>query len=458
MLDRSNLNRIKGILSARKGAEIPKFLGGAKFAKEKNGKIIYSADGSTWFSDLNLTFPHMGSLEGFLDVSTPDVPQEFEIPGDTKITPNTAVETSAQVNKQVQQQQTQQAAEQAFQQPKLESLNLGPISLNTTPKIEELKMKKEISAGIQLIQDKYKQEQKEKQDKIMAMGQSGVDAFNNIGQTFGTKQSMSDSNLTKTVDSAYQGISNIASNFGPIGKAVGSIMKTASAAGNLIQEMGGGTDQQTKMDKWMDSSFFSWNVGMLNGFAGKKSDSFGVDNDILEKVGSSYGGTTNDLMDSAVMYTNHPGYTKIEVVCNKKQYMMRYVQSLNPAFFIEHKLSVTKTLNASMQYLFQPEFDDVVTVNIDDVNIDVYTGDNDIYASAEKFGKYITVMAENCRYEYDNEQHFAKFVYEQFLLAEDCAKRQIFREKPWYDIAYYIEQLNEPYVDMEYFTKEFYTF
>ena len=299
MLDRSNLNRIKGILSARKGAEIPKFLGGAKFAKEKNGKIIYSADGSTWFSDLNLTFPHMGSLEGFLDVSTPDVPQEFEIPGDTKITPNTAVETSAQVNKQVQQQQTQQAAEQAFQQPKLESLNLGPISLNTTPKIEELKMKKEISAGIQLIQDKYKQEQKEKQDKIMAMGQSGVDAFNNIGQTFGTKQSMSDSNLTKTVDSAYQGISNIASNFGPIGKAVGSIMKTASAAGNLIQEMGGGTDQQTKMDKWMDSSFFSWNVGMLNGFAGKKSDSFGVDNDILEKVGSSYGGTTNDLMDSA---------------------------------------------------------------------------------------------------------------------------------------------------------------
>lgn len=166
----------------------------------------------------------------------------------------------------------------------------------------------------------------------------------------------------------------------------------------------------------------------------------------------------DDLMDSAVMYTNHPGYTKIEVVCNKKQYMMRYVQSLNPAFFIEHKLSVTKTLNASMQYLFQPEFDDVVTVNIDDVNIEVYTGDNDIYASAEKFGKYITVMAENCRYEYDNEQDFAKFVYEQFLLAEDCAKRQIFREKPWYDIAYYIERLNEPYVDMEYFTKEYYTF
>ena len=299
MLDRSNLNRIKGILSARQGAEIPKFLGGAKFAKEKNGKIIYSADGSTWFSDLNLMVPHIGSLDGFLDVSTPDVPQEFEIPGDAKITPNTAVETSAQVNKQVQQQQTQQAAEQAFQQPKLESINPGPLSINTTPKLDELKMKEEISAGINLIQDKYKQEQQAKQDKIMAIGQSGVDAFNTIGQTFGAKQSMSDSRLTKTADSAYQGISNIASNFGPIGKAVGSIMNTASAAGNIIQEMGGGTDQQTKMDKWMDSSFFSWNVGMLNGFAGKKSDSFGVDNNVLEKVGSSYGGTTNDLMEAA---------------------------------------------------------------------------------------------------------------------------------------------------------------
>ena len=300
MIDKSDLNRIKGILSARQGAEIPKFLGGAKFAKEKNGKIIYSADGTNWFTDLNLQFPHTGSLTGFYDVSTPDVPQEFEIPGDANLTPNTAVETSAQVNRQVQQQQTTQAAEQAFQQPKLESINPGPISINQPPlKLDELKMKEEISAGVNLIQSKYKQEQQAKQDRIMRMGQAGVDAFNTIGQTFGAKQSMSDSNLTRTVDSAYQGISNIASNFGPIGKAVGSVMNIASSAGNLIQEMGGGTDQQTKMDKWMDSSFFSWNIGMLNGFAGKKSDSFGVDNDVLEKVGSSYGGTTNDLMEAA---------------------------------------------------------------------------------------------------------------------------------------------------------------
>ena len=37
MVDVKNLNRIKGILSAKQGAEIPKHLGGAKFARY-NGK------------------------------------------------------------------------------------------------------------------------------------------------------------------------------------------------------------------------------------------------------------------------------------------------------------------------------------------------------------------------------------------------------------------------------------
>jgi hypothetical protein len=53
------------------------------------------------------------------------------------------------------------------------------------------------------------------------------------------------------------------------------------------------------MDQWMDSSFFSWNIGMLNGFAGKNSDSFGADMNTISSVGSSYGGTTSDIMDAA---------------------------------------------------------------------------------------------------------------------------------------------------------------
>jgi hypothetical protein len=55
----------------------------------------------------------------------------------------------------------------------------------------------------------------------------------------------------------------------------------------------------TSTDKWMDSSFFSWNVGMINGFGGKKSDTFAADKDVLEDVGSSYGGTSAEIMDAA---------------------------------------------------------------------------------------------------------------------------------------------------------------
>jgi hypothetical protein len=76
-------------------------------------------------------------------------------------------------------------------------------------------------------------------------------------------------------------------------------MENAAIAGDIIQGLGGGTDQQTTTDKWMDSSFFSWNIGMINGFGGKKADSFAADQDILASVGSSYGGTTEDINNAA---------------------------------------------------------------------------------------------------------------------------------------------------------------
>lgn len=76
-------------------------------------------------------------------------------------------------------------------------------------------------------------------------------------------------------------------------------MNIAKGAGDIIQELGGGTDQQTTVDKIMDSPLFSWNIGMLNGFAGKNADEFGLDTDTLSKVGSSYGGTSADLQETS---------------------------------------------------------------------------------------------------------------------------------------------------------------
>jgi hypothetical protein len=108
-----------------------------------------------------------------------------------------------------------------------------------------------------------------------------------------------DSNITKGADQAYNMITGGVEKMGPYGKIVGTALKNAAIAGNVIQELGGGTDQMTSTDKWMDSSFFSWNVGMINGFGGKKSDAFAADQDILASVGSSYGGTADDINNAA---------------------------------------------------------------------------------------------------------------------------------------------------------------
>ena len=71
MIDRNKLNRVKGILSAKRGAEIPKFNGGAKFAMYGNNQTIYSADRSKWFLDAALTQAYGGSLAGFKSIQVP---------------------------------------------------------------------------------------------------------------------------------------------------------------------------------------------------------------------------------------------------------------------------------------------------------------------------------------------------------------------------------------------------
>lgn len=313
MVDINNLNRVRGILSARQGAEIPKYLGGAKFAKQKGNVIIYSQDGSKWFSDVNLVHPYIGDTSQFMDVSTPET-SPSNIPGANpdQGNPNAAVEASAAQNAAAEQIQQQNAAQtQALQAP-IPVTQLPVAGINTPPaselklpdKIElpaETKAAIEKSAGMNLEYQKQK-EAAEKANLAKAKGQvlnginQGIDA---LGSVVGAGQEMTDSNTTKTVDAAYDGIADVASNFGPIGKVVGTAMKAASLVGDISQSMGGGTDQQTTMDKIMDSSFFSWNIGMLNGFAGSNTDKFSVDQNLMAQVGSSYGGTVDDLTKAA---------------------------------------------------------------------------------------------------------------------------------------------------------------
>ena len=311
MIDRNKLNRIQGILSARQGAEIPKFSRGAKFAKQdRRGRIIYSGDGSKWFNDEGLTQSYdLGGMEDFYDIEYPQTPK-MEIPGDQKLTPNTALqEAKEQIIK------TEEKKEDIQTDQLVDKTPPPPISPNDAPKItipqpaaipDKLEIPQSVldaqkTAGMNFIKEKEKAEKRAKTlEKVGEYtGQVATQGLQMVGDYFGAKQAATDSNLTRGADAAYDQIADTVKKLGPVGQVVGTAMGFAGTAGDIIQGLGGGTDQMTTTDKWMDSSFFSWNIGMLNGFGGSRADTFAADKDILASVGSSYGGTTEDINNAA---------------------------------------------------------------------------------------------------------------------------------------------------------------
>ena len=298
MIDRNKLNRVKGILSAKRGAEIPKFNGGAKFAMYGNNQTIYSADRSKWFLDAALTQAYGGSLAGFKSIQVPTQTASASSVGTT-----TAVTTPVTTTPAVVTQTTTSAPTPTgvtsdgvnIELPEITAPTLptevGAINTNNT-----INTQFEESAGMNMTNLQKNQQVGSIVGNVGNMGSAVLSA---VGDGLGAKQMMTDSNITKGADTTYSAIANGVANLGPYGKMVSTAMNAAKAVGNVVQELGGGTDQQTTTDKWMDSAFFSWNIGMLNGFAGKNSDSFGIDQNTLAQVGSSYGGTVSDLNDAA---------------------------------------------------------------------------------------------------------------------------------------------------------------
>ena len=350
MIDVNKLNIVKGILSAKNGTEIPKFQNPAgplqfnindpEFIKWSQG-VLANPGIMSWdnYSKLKQTFPDattqdlinyfqgsqvlpnnleledvlMGRVQQpkqttILSSSTSPKPDNMEIPGAMDIGPNTAVENASDAIEVQQKKSIYNEAADGNLKGQLQlnnkpQLNVPPLTIKTG---EELLK----SAGLN-ASDLQKEAQEKAQNLSLPInaqirssignniGQIASQAIQGIGNAIGAQQAATDSDTTKTLDSVYGSAANIASQFGPIGQAVGGAMKIAEATGNIIQSLGGGTDQQTTADKWMDSAFFSWNIGMLNGFLGKKSDKFSMDQDTIEKVGSSYGGSVDTISDAA---------------------------------------------------------------------------------------------------------------------------------------------------------------
>ena len=294
MVDKKKLNRVKRVLSAGNGAELPKYTvkpGDTlsqivlNYNKANNTNFTWQ-DVATWNSlvDPNKIYP--GQIINFTNPQ-----QATAITGANPVegNPNASIEQAASANAQVNEEQTAVQVAKAVAQA-VSSGNTSTISEQTSPEGQK--------AQTPVISPDDSKALKKAKGWGIA-GQATTTALEAAGSVVGAKQEATDSATTKTADALYDTAAGVVENLGPYGKIVGTAMKFAGMAGDAIQAMGGGTDQQTTMDKWMDSSFFSWNIGMLNGFAGKNTDSFGVDQDVVAQVGSSYGGTVDDLNDAA---------------------------------------------------------------------------------------------------------------------------------------------------------------
>lgn len=106
-------------------------------------------------------------------------------------------------------------------------------------------------------------------------------------------------NITQTMDSIYDGISDVAMAFGPAGMLTAATWKLRALLGKGMNALGGGTDGMTTTDAILGSSFLNLTpLGLVNGFGGKKADTITKDNEAFAQVGSSYTGSESTVNDA----------------------------------------------------------------------------------------------------------------------------------------------------------------
>lgn len=276
-MKQDNLNRVRGILSARQGTQIPKFNpGGKMYVKTLPMNVkVYSKDGSTWFQDENFRTPYddINSAE-FLMAASQEIDVPMAVPGDQNLTPNTAVEVSAEQTKKIEEVLSNEVIQDIAHEKKVNTSKPDIFKPNTD-------------------------NQYGKNEKLGQVGQAFSQGIQVIGNAFGAAQAATDSNTTKNITAVWDGAAQVASQFGPVGEAISSVMGIAKGAGDIMQAITGGTDQITKTDQWMSSPLLSWNIGAINDLLAKNTDSFGVDQNTLSTVGSSYGGAVSQINDAA---------------------------------------------------------------------------------------------------------------------------------------------------------------
>lgn len=199
-----------------------------------------------------------------------------------------------------------------------QGFNIGLQSLTSSnPQIKQW--------GRQLVQDGMnKLNQQLPQSTSYQLNEKGIakpTGFNfNLGTTIGgavfdlastlmpekSEYAGNKGDITQTMDTLYDDISNTAMAFGPVGMAVGTVMKGGKFLGKGINALGGGTDGMTNTDAILGSSFLSLSpLGLINGFGGSRTNTITKDTSAFETVGPSYTGsesTVNDAVNKVGKY------------------------------------------------------------------------------------------------------------------------------------------------------------
>lgn len=177
-----------------------------------------------------------------------------------------------------------------------------------------------ISLGNQLDFSNLIQSQKNALNSISPMSinvksfnQSPVKSLGKVSNTFGlvgrgsdmargvlfNNAHVNDSALTSGINSTTDAISSSLMGFSPIGTIAGGAMKLGSFMGDALSSMGIGTDQMTKADQILDSSLLKITpFGLVNAIGAKRTQDFAANEEAIEQVGGSYGGTVSDINDA----------------------------------------------------------------------------------------------------------------------------------------------------------------
>lgn len=102
---------------------------------------------------------------------------------------------------------------------------------------------------------------------------------------------------TQMANGLYDTATGVLASINPI---AGGIAAVGGFVSDGLTALGLGTDQMTSTDKILDSKFMKLTpVGLVNAIGAKKTRSFGMNQDTIENVGGSYGGSVSGIQDAA---------------------------------------------------------------------------------------------------------------------------------------------------------------